>query len=58
VFTAHHRQAQRVKRRYDWTEPRGNATTRVYSLDGAATDVAKAAAGAVRGPGRDPYVDG
>jgi Fic family protein len=116
VFTAHHRQAQRVKRRYDWTvrlwndlarlageqglpdrvvsalygaavgevrrttyqrdeglsrdqairdiqaltragllKPRGNATTRVYTLAGAATDVAEAAAAAVRGPGRDPY---
>jgi Fic family protein len=117
VFTAHHRQAQRVQRRYDWTvrlwtdlaslaeerglpervvsalyaaalgevrrttyqqdeglsrdqairdiqamtragllAPRGNATTRVYVLDGAATDVAEAAAAAVRGTGRDPYV--
>lgn len=116
VFTAHHRQAQRVKRRYDWTvrlwndlarlaeeqglpervvaalyaaalgevrrttyqqdeglsrdqairdiqaltrarllTPRGNATTRVYLLDGAAADIAQAAAAAVRGPGRDPY---
>lgn len=116
VFTAHHRQAQRVKRRSDWTvrlwndlagladerglpervvsalyaaavgevrrttyqqdeglsrdqairdiqaltragllAPRGYATTRVYTLDGAATDVAEAAAAAVRGPGRDPY---
>jgi Fic family protein len=116
VFAAHHRQAQRVKRRYDWTvrlwndlarladerglperavsalyaaavgevrrttyqqdesltrdqairdiqaltragllTPRGNATTRVYLLDGAATDIAQAAAAAVRGPGRDPY---
>jgi Fic family protein len=118
VFTAHHRQAQRVKRRYDWTvrlwndlarlagergmpdrvvsalyaaavgevrrttyqqdedlsrdqairdiqtmtragllAPRGNATTRVYILDGAAADVARAASAAVRGPGRDPYGD-
>ncbi|XVV09945.1 Fic family protein [Actinoplanes sp. CA-131856] len=116
VFTAHHRQAQRVKRRYDWTvrlwndlaslaqenglpervvsalyaaavgevrrttyqqdenlsrdqairdiqaltragllAPRGNATTRVYVLDGAASDIEEAAAAAVRGPGRDPY---
>jgi Fic family protein len=116
VFAAHHRQAQRVKRRYDWTvrlwhdlarladerglpertvsalyaaavgevrrttyqqdeslsrdqairdlqaltraellAPRGNATTRVYLLAGAAADVAQAAAAAVRGPGRDPY---
>ena len=116
VFAAHHRQAQRVKRRYDWTvrlwndlarlaaerglpertvsalyaaavgevrrttyqrdeslsrdqairdvqaltragllTPRGNATTRVYVLDGAATDIAQAAAAAVRGTGRDPY---
>ncbi|MEU4220267.1 Fic family protein [Actinoplanes sp. NPDC026623] len=118
VFAAHHRQAQRVKRRYDWTvrlwndlallaeqkgfperavsalyaasvgevrrttyqqdeglsrdqairdiqaltragllTPRGNATTRVYVLDGAATDIAQAAAAAVRGPGRDPYAN-
>ena len=35
--------------------PRGNATTRVYVLDGAATDVAQAAAAAVRGAGREPY---
>jgi Fic family protein len=116
VFTAHHRQAQRVKRRYDWTvrlwndlarladekglperavsalyaaavgevrrttyqqdeglsrdqairdiqaltragllTARGNATTRVYVLDGAATDIAQAAAAAMRGAGRDPY---
>ncbi|MFF5077497.1 hypothetical protein ACFY36_10625 [Actinoplanes sp. NPDC000266] len=116
VFAAHHRQAQRVKRRYDWTvrlwndlaglaqerglpervvsalyaaavgevrrttyqqdenlsrdqairdiqaltragllTPRGNATTRVHVLDGAASDVEEAAAAAVRGPGRDPY---
>jgi Fic family protein len=116
VFAAHHRQAQRVKRRSDWTvrlwndlarlagerglpertvsalyaaavgevrrttyqrdeslsrdqairdvqaltrsgllTPRGNATTRVYVLDGAATDIAQAAAAAVRGTGRDPY---
>ncbi|GAA2554865.1 hypothetical protein GCM10010435_26710 [Winogradskya consettensis] len=119
VFGAHHRQAQRVKRRHDWTVllwndlaglaaerglpervvsalygaavgevrrttyqqdeglsrdqairdiqaltragllvPRGNATTRVYVLDGAATDVAEAAAAAVRGTGRDPYAKG
>ncbi|WP_127500487.1 Fic family protein [Actinoplanes solisilvae] len=118
VFTAHHRQAQRVRRRYDWTvrlwndlalladekglaertvsalyaaavgevrrttyqqdeslsrdqairdiqaltrvgllAPRGNATTRVYVLDGAATDIAEAAAAAVRGHGRDPYAN-
>ena len=118
VFTSHHRQAQRVKRRYEWTvrlwqdlaalaeeqglpervvsalyaaavgevrrttyqqdeglsrdqairdiqaltragllTPRGNATTRVYVLDGAAIDIAQAAAAAVRGPGRDPYAD-
>ncbi|MEV6635932.1 Fic family protein [Actinoplanes sp. NPDC051470] len=118
VFSAHHQQAQRVKRRYDWTvrlwndlarlagdqglpervvsalyaaalgevrrttyqqdeglsrdqairdiqaltrarllAPRGNATTRVYTLGGAAVDVAEAAAAAVRGPGRDPYED-
>jgi Fic family protein len=118
VFAAHHRQAQRVKRRYDWTArlwndlarlteerqlperavsalyaaavgevrrttyqqderltrdqairdiqaltragllaPRGNATTRVYVLNGAATDIAQAAAAAVRGPGRDPYAN-
>lgn len=118
VFAAHHRQAQRVKRRYDWTArlwndlagvageqglpervvsalyaaaagevrrttyqqdeglsrdqairdiqaltrarlltPRGNATTRVYVLGDAATDIAEAAAAAVRGPGRDPYAD-
>nr|MDT0656725.1 Fic family protein [Micromonospora sp. DSM 115978] len=116
VFTAHHRQAQRVKRRYVWTvrlwddlarladerglperavsalyaaavgevrrttyqhdeglsrdqairdiqaltragllTPRGNATTRIYVLAGAATEIAQAAAAAVRGPGRDPY---
>ncbi|MDP9791945.1 Fic family protein [Catenuloplanes nepalensis] len=116
VLAAHHRQAQRVRRRYDWTvrlwhdlarlagerglpertvsalyaaavgevrrttyqqdeglsrdqairdiqaltragllRPRGNATTRVYVLDGIATDIAEAAAAAVRGPGRDPY---
>jgi hypothetical protein len=36
-------------------KPRGNATTRVYALDGTATDIAEAAAAAVRGPGRDPY---
>jgi Fic family protein len=118
VFTAHHRQAQRVQRRYDWTvrlwndlarlaeekglpervvsalyaaalgevrrttyqqdeglsrdqairdiqaltragllSPRGNATTRVYVLDGAASDITQAAAAAVRGPGRDPYAE-
>lgn len=116
VFTAHHRQAQRVKRRYEWTvrlwedlaslaaerglpdrvvsalyaaaigevrrttyqqdeslsrdqairdiqtltragllTPRGNATTRVYVLAGAAAEIALAATAAVRGPGRDPY---
>jgi hypothetical protein len=116
VFAAHHRQAQRVQRRYEWTvrlwtdlarlagerglpertvsglyaaalgevrrttyqqdeglsrdqairdiqaltragllAPRGNATTRVYVLAGAATDIEQAAAAAVRGPGRDPY---
>lgn len=119
VFTAHHRQAQRVKRRYEWTvrlwndlvrvagerglpdrvvsalyaaavgevrrttyqrdeslsrdqairdiqaltragllTPRGNATTRVYVLAGAATEIARAATVAVRGPGRDPYAAG
>ncbi|MFI5932141.1 hypothetical protein [Actinoplanes sp. NPDC051494] len=117
VFTCHHRQAQRVKRRADWTvrlwndlvglagekglpertvsalyaaavgevrrttcqrdeslsrdqairdiqaltragllAPRGNATTRVYVLDGVATEIAEAAADAVRGFGRDPYL--
>jgi len=116
VFAAHHRQAQRVKRRSEWTvrlwndlarlaaerglpdrvvsalyaaavgevrrttyqqdeslsrdqairdiqaltraellTPRGNATTRVYVLAGAATEIAEAATAAVRGPGRDPY---
>jgi Fic family protein len=116
VFAAHHRQAQRVKRRYEWTvrlwndlaglaterglpdrvvsalyaaavgevrrttyqqdeglsrdqairdiqaltragllTPRGNATTRVYVLAGAATEIAQSATDAVRGPGRDPY---
>jgi Fic family protein len=116
VFAAHHRQAQRVKRRYEWTvrlwsdlarlagerglpervvtalygaavgevrrttyqhdeglsrdqairdiqaltragllAPRGNATTRVYLLAGAAIEIAQAATVAVRGPGRDPY---
>ena len=35
--------------------PRGNATTRVYVLDGAATDIAQAAAASVRGAGRHPY---
>lgn len=116
VFSAHHRQAQRVRRRYEWTvrlwndlavlagrhgmpdrvvsalyaaaagevrrttyqqdeglsrdqairdiqaltrarllTPRGNATTRVYVLAGAAAEVAQAATAAVRGPGRDPY---
>jgi Fic family protein len=118
VFAAHHRQAQRVKRRYDWTvrlwndlaglaeerglperavsalyaaavgevrrttyqqdeglsrdqairdiqaltragllTARGNATTRVYVLDGAATDIAQAATAAVRGSGRAPYAN-
>ncbi|WP_306207807.1 Fic family protein [Actinoplanes sp. RD1] len=117
VFTAHHRQAQRVQRRADWTvhlwhdlarladerglpertvsalyaaavgevrrvtyqrdeglsrgqairdiqaltrsgllEPRGNAITRVYVLDGAAAEIAESAADAVRSPGRDPYL--
>ncbi|MDT5030396.1 MAG: hypothetical protein QOC94_567 [Actinoplanes sp.] len=116
VFAAHHRQAQRVKRRYEWTvrlwndlarlagerglpdrvvsalyaaavgevrrttyqqdeslsrdqairdiqaltragllTPRGNATTRVYLLAGAATEITHAATATVRGPGRDPY---
>jgi Fic family protein len=116
VFAAHHRQAQRVRRRYEWTvrlwndlarlagdqglpdrvvsalyaaavgevrrttyqqdenlsrdqairdiqaltragllTPRGNATTRVYVLAGAATEITQAASAAVRGPGRDPY---
>ncbi len=116
VFSAHHRQAQRVKRRYKWTvqlwnelarladehglaertvsalyaaalgevrrttyqqdeslsrdqairdiqaltragllTPRGNATTRVYLLAGAASEVADATTATVRGPGRDPY---
>lgn len=36
--------------------PRGNASTRVYVLAGAATEIALAANAAVRGPGRDPYV--
>jgi Fic family protein len=118
VFAAHHRQAQRVKRRYDWTVllwndlarvagerglpersvsalyaaavgevrrttyqqdeglsrdqairdiqsltragllvPRGNATTRVYVLAGAAQETAQNAAAAVRSPGRDPYAE-
>jgi hypothetical protein len=35
--------------------PRGNATTRVYLLAGAATEIAQGATAAVRGPGRDPY---
>jgi hypothetical protein len=35
--------------------PRGNATTRVYLLAGAAIEIAQAATVAVRGPGRDPY---
>jgi Fic family protein len=116
VLGAHHRQAQRVKRRYEWTvrlwvdlarlagergfpervvsalysaalgevrrttyqqdeglsrdqairdiqaltragllTTRGNATTRVYLLAGSASEVAEAAAAAVRGPGLDPY---
>lgn len=116
VFAAHHRQAQRVKRRSEWTvrlwnelaslaaerglpdrvvsalyaaavgearrttyqqdeslsrdqairdiqaltragllTPRGNATTRVYLLAGAAGEIAQATTAAVRGPGRDPY---
>jgi hypothetical protein len=116
VLTSHHRQAQRVKRQYDWTvrlwndlaglaereglpdrvvsalyaaaigevrrttyqrdegisrdqairdiqamtragllAPRGNATTRVYVLDGVAEEMSQAAADAVRGFGRDPY---
>jgi Fic family protein len=118
VIAAHHRQAQRVKRRSEWTvrlwndlarlageqglpervvsalyaaavgevrrttyqqdeglsrdqairdiqaltragllTPRGNATTRVYVLAGAAAEIDEAAAAAVRGPGRDPYAD-
>jgi Fic family protein len=118
VFTSHHRQAQRVKRQYEWTvrlwndlarlaeekglpertvsalyaaavgevrrttyqqdeglsrdqairdiqaltragllTPRGNATTRVYLLDGTAADIEEAATAAVRGPGRDPYTN-
>jgi len=32
--------------------PQANATTRVYLLSGAATEIAEAG---VRGPGRDPY---
>jgi Fic family protein len=116
ALTAHHRQAQRVKRRFEWTvrlwndlarsaaerglpdrvvsalyaaavgevrrttyqqdeglsrdqairdiqaltragmlAPRGNSTTRVYVLAGAAAEIALAATAAVRGPGRDPY---
>jgi hypothetical protein len=38
--------------------PRGNATTRVYLLAGIATEIAEAAAAAVRGSGRDPYALG
>lgn len=38
--------------------PRGNATTRVYTLDGTAIEIAEAAAAAVRGLGRDPYAQG
>jgi Fic family protein len=118
VFASHHRQAQRVKRRSEWTVrlwhdlagladerglpervvsalyaaavgevrrttyqgdeglsrdqairdlqaltragllvPRGNATTRVYVLAGAAGDISEAATAAVRGFGRDPYAD-
>jgi Fic family protein len=38
--------------------PRGNATTRVYLLAGAASGIAEAASDAVRGPGRDPYDEG
>jgi Fic family protein len=116
ALAAHHRQAQRVKRRSEWTvrlwknlarladerglpertvsalyaaavgevrrttyqqdealsrdqairdiqaltrggllEARGNATTRVYVLAGAAFEITEAAADAVRGFGRDPY---
>ncbi|BAL88518.1 hypothetical protein AMIS_32980 [Actinoplanes missouriensis 431] len=119
VFTAHHRQAQRVQRRYEWTvrlwndlarlagerglperivsalyaaavgelrrttyqqdeslsrdqairdiqaltrtgllTPQGHATARVYVLTGVASEIAEAAAAAVRGPGRDPYRPG
>ncbi|WP_436535227.1 Fic family protein [Actinoplanes sp. HUAS TT8] len=116
VLSAHHRQAQRVQRRYEWTvllwndlahlaternlaertvsalyaaaigelrrttyqqdeelsrdqairdiqaltragllTARGHATGRVYELAGVASEIAEAAAAAVRGPGRDPY---
>lgn len=116
VLTAHHRQAQRVKRRYEWTvrlwndlsrladerglpervvsalyaaavgevrrttyqqdegltrdqairdiqgltragllTARGNATSRVYLVAGAAAESAHAATAAIRGPGKDPY---
>jgi Fic family protein len=116
ALSAHHRQAQRVQRRYAWTvhlwtdlarlagergladrtvsalyaaavgelrrttyqqdedlsrdqairdiqalaragllAARGHATGRVYVLAGAASEIAEAAAAAVRGPGRDPY---
>ncbi|MFC7533012.1 Fic family protein [Actinoplanes sp. GCM10030250] len=66
VFTAHHRQAQRVQRRYEWTvrmwndlaglaEQHGHATGRTYTLAGAAAAIAETAAAAVRGAGRDPY---
>ncbi|MEV6967339.1 Fic family protein [Hamadaea sp. NPDC051192] len=117
VLSAHHRQAQRVQRRYQWTvkvwedmaqlagqhglpervvsalyaaavgelrrttyqqdedlsrdqairdiqalsrigllRSRGNATTRVYLVDGPAAEAVEAATAAVRAPGRDPYL--
>jgi Fic family protein len=116
AFAAHHRQAQRVQRRYEWTvrlwndlarlaeerglaertvsalyaaavgelrrttyqqdeslsrdqairdiqaltrtgllAAQGHATGRVYILAGIASEIAEAAAAAVRGPGRNPY---
>lgn len=116
ALSAHHRQAQRVQRRYQWTvqiwedmarlaaehglpdrvvsalyaasvgelrrttyqqdedlsrdqairdiqalsrigllRSRGNATTRVYLVDGAAAEAVEAATAAVRAPGREPY---
>ncbi len=118
VFTAHHRQAQRVRRRFEWTvrlwadlavlagerglaertvaalyaaaagelrrttyqqdeglsrdqairdiqtltragllTPHGHATGRVYRLAGVADEISEAAVAAVRGPGRDPYLE-
>ncbi|WP_433795613.1 hypothetical protein [Actinoplanes sp. CA-252034] len=69
AFAAHHRQAQRVQRRYEWTvrlwndlarlagllAAQGHATGRVYVLAGIASEIAEAAAAAARGPGRNPY---